>query len=174
MFYTFFNILGGLRILEYMSIKTNAVRILDQQKISYELREYDPDDSDLSALHVAAELGIEAGAIFKTLVLKGNLTGYLVAVVPGDTQLDLKKIAKASGNKSCEMIPVKELLQLTGYIRGGCSPIGMKKLFPTYIEEAAILQDKMSVSGGRRGLQIIINPQDLKGLIAGTFADLIS
>jgi len=157
-----------------MSTKTNAVRILDQLKIAYELREYEVDAEDLSAGHVAEVIGMEPHSLYKTLVLKGSNNGHLVAVIPGNEQLDLKKIAKASGNKNCEMVAVKDILALTGYIRGGCSPIGMKKLFPTYLEEAAQLEEKISISAGKRGLQIILQPQDLATVVQASFVDLIS
>lgn len=156
-----------------MSQKTNAVRLLDQMKIDYQLREYEVDEDDLSAEHVADSLGISAEKLYKTLILKGQKDPFLVAVIPGNTQLDLKKIAKISGNKSCEMLPLKDLLAVTGYIRGGCSPIGMKKLFPTYIEEMATLETEIIISAGKRGLQIIINPEELKNLVQGQFADII-
>ncbi|MGJ1432995.1 Cys-tRNA(Pro) deacylase [Sphingobacterium spiritivorum] len=156
-----------------MSNKTNAVRMLDQLKVNYEVREYDVDEDDLSAGHVAESLGLDPKTLYKTLVLKGNAGGYLVAVIPGDTQLDLKKIAKASGNKNCEMIPVKDIQTLTGYIRGGCSPIGMKKAFPTYIEQSVQIQTAISISAGKRGLQIILSPQDLVKVTNARYAELI-
>ena len=131
--------------------KTNAARLLDKAKIAYELIPYEVDENDLSAVHVAASLGENIEQVFKTLVLHGDKSGYFVCVIPGEHEVDLKLAAKASGNKKCELIPVKELLPLTGYIRGGCSPIGMKKHFPTYIH----------VSAGVRGLQIKIAPEDL-------------
>lgn len=156
-----------------MSNKTNAVRMLDQLKVNYEVREYDVDEDDLSAGHVAESLDLDPKTLYKTLVLKGNAGGYLVAVIPGDTQLDLKKIAKASGNKNCEMIPVKDIQTLTGYIRGGCSPIGMKKAFPTYIEQSVQIQTAISISAGKRGLQIILSPQDLVKVTNARYAELI-
>ena len=115
--------------------KTNAARLLDKAKIAYELIPYEVDENDLSAIHVAASLGENIEQVFKTLVLHGDKSGYFVCVIPGEHEVDLKLAAKASGNKKCDLIPVKELLPLTGYIRGGCSPIGMKKHFPTYIHE---------------------------------------
>ncbi|CAM3726250.1 Cys-tRNA(Pro) deacylase [Sphingobacterium prati] len=157
-----------------MSHKTNAVRLLDTAKVNYELREYEVDDHDVSAEHVALSLGLLPETLYKTLVLKGNIDPYIVAVIPGNAQLDLKKIAKASGNKNCEMLPMKDLLAVTGYIRGGCSPIGMKKLFPTFIEEAAQLETEISVSAGKRGLQIILNPNDLATMTKAIWSDLIS
>lgn len=157
-----------------MSQKTNAARILDQLNIPYELREYPVDENDLSAQHVAEAIGEDPEKLYKTLVLKGNKDAYLVAVIPGNAQLDLKKMAKASGNKNCEMLPMKELLSVTGYIRGGCSPIGMKKHFPTFIEELATLQEKVIISAGKRGLQIILKPEDLIQTAEASVADLIS
>ena len=144
-----------------MSIKTNAARLLDAAGIQYELIEYSYTDEDLSAQHVAAELGEDIDMVFKTLVLRGDRNGLFVCVIPGDFEVDLKLAAHISGNKSCEMIHVKELLPLTGYIRGGCSPIGMKKPFPTFVHESALLYDYIYVSAGQRGLQLKINPQTL-------------
>ena len=144
-----------------MSIKTNAARLLDSAGIQYELIEYSYTEEDLSAQHVAAELGEDIDMVFKTLVLRGDRNGLFVCVIPGDFEVDLKLAAHISGNKSCEMIHVKELLPLTGYIRGGCSPIGMKKPFPTFVHESALLYDYIYVSAGQRGLQLKINPQTL-------------
>ena len=142
-------------------IKTNAARLLDAAGITYELIPYSFTEDDLSAQHVAAELGENIDQVFKTLVLRGDKTGLFVCVIPGDFEVDLKLAAKISGNKSCEMIHVKELLPNTGYIRGGCSPIGMKKPLPTYIHESAELYDYIYISAGVRGMQIKIAPQDL-------------
>lgn len=141
--------------------KTNAARLLDAAKIEYELIPYSYTEEDLSAQHVAAELGEDIETVFKTLVLRGDRNGYFVCVIPGDLEVDLKVAAKISGNKSCEMVHVRELLPLTGYIRGGCSPIGMKKAFPTFIHESALLYDHIYISAGVRGLQLKIAPQDL-------------
>lgn len=157
-----------------MSHKTNAVRLLDTAKVNYDLREYEVDDENVSAEHVALSLGLSPETLYKTLVLKGNKDPYIVAIIPGNAHLDLKKIAKASGNKNCEMLPMKDLLAVTGYIRGGCSPIGMKKLFPTFIEEAAQLEQEISVSAGKRGLQMVLNPIDLATMTQATWSDLIS
>ncbi len=157
-----------------MSHKTNAVRLLDTAKVNYDLREYEVDDENVSAEHVALSLGLLPETLYKTLVLKGNKDPFIVAVIPGNAHLDLKKIARASGNKNCEMLPMKDLLAVTGYIRGGCSPIGMKKLFPTFIEEAAQLEQEISVSAGKRGLQMILNPIDLATMTQATWSDLIS
>lgn len=141
--------------------KTNAARLLDKAKVDYELIPYEVDESDLSAVHVAAQLDEPIEQLFKTLVLKGDKSGYFVCVIPGAEELDLKLAAKASGNKSCAMIPMKDLLPVTGYIRGACSPIGMKKAFPTYIHTSCTDFDYIYVSAGVRGLQIKIAPTDL-------------
>ncbi|WP_321423799.1 Cys-tRNA(Pro) deacylase [uncultured Bacteroides sp.] len=141
--------------------KTNAARMLDKAKIAYELIPYEVDESDLSAVHVADQLGENVDQVFKTLVLHGDKTGHFVCVIPGDKELNLKLAAKVSGNKSCDMILMKELLPTTGYIRGACSPIGMKKHFPTYIHNTCLDFQLIYVSAGQRGLQIKINPNDL-------------
>ncbi|WP_321517334.1 Cys-tRNA(Pro) deacylase [uncultured Bacteroides sp.] len=141
--------------------KTNAARLLDKAKIAYELIPYEVDESDLSAVHVAAELGENINQVFKTLVLLGDKTGHFVCVVPGDKEVNLKLAAKVSGNKSCDMIPMKELLPTTGYIRGACSPIAMKKHFPTYIHDTCLQYAYIYVSAGQRGLQIKIDPKDI-------------
>ena len=146
--------------------KTNVARLLDAAGISYELVPYSFTEDDLSAQHVAAELGEDIDQVFKTLVLRGDRTGYFVCVIPGDFEVDLKLAARISGNKSCEMLHVRELLPVTGYIRGGCSPIGMKKPFPTFIHESALLYDHIYVSAGIRGLQLRISPQDLINYIS--------
>ncbi len=152
--------------------KTNVARLLDKAKIRYQLVAYEVDENDLSAVHVAAQLGENIEQVFKTLVLHGDKNGYFVCVVPGACEVDLKKAAKISGNKSCEMIHVKELLLLTGYIRGGCSPIGMKKHFPTYLHQTAEQFDTIYISAGQRGLQIKIAPGDLIKECRATIADL--
>ena len=141
--------------------KTNAARLLDKAKISYELIPYEVDENDLSAVHVAASLGENIDQVFKTLVLHGDKTGYFVCVIPGDKEVNLKLAAKVSGNKSCDMSPMKELLSVTGYIRGACSPVGMKKHFPTYIHETCLEFPYIYVSAGQRGLQIKIDPKEL-------------
>ncbi|RAJ08241.1 Cys-tRNA(Pro)/Cys-tRNA(Cys) deacylase [Chitinophaga skermanii] len=156
-----------------MITKTNAARMLDSLHISYEVRTYEVHEDHLSAVDVAESIGIEPERLFKTLVLKGNIDPYIVAVIPGNAQLDLKKIAKHSGNKNCDMLPMKDLLAVTGYIRGGCSPIGMKKQFPTYIEELATLEATIVVSAGKRGLQIILDPQDLAKAVNARFVDIV-
>lgn len=141
--------------------KTNAARLLDKAKIAYELIPYEVDEADLSAVHVAVSLGEDINCVFKTLVLHGDKSGYFVCVIPGENEIDLKLAAKVSGNKKCDLIPVKELLPLTGYIRGGCSPIGMKKQFPTYIHETCMQHPYIYISAGVRGLQLKLAPQDL-------------
>lgn len=141
--------------------KTNAARLLDAAGISYTLVPYSYDPEDLAAAHVAEQLGEDIAQVFKTLVLRGDRTDMFVCVIPGDMEVDLKVAAKLSGNKSCQMLHVKELLPATGYIRGGCSPIGMKKPLRTFIYESALLYDYIYVSAGVRGLQIKIAPDDL-------------
>ncbi len=141
--------------------KTNAMRILDKAKVSYNVLTYEVDENDLSGEHIAAQLHMDPEMLFKTLVLKGDKKGYLVACIPVAATLDLKALAKVSGNKSVEMVHVKELFGLTGYIRGGCSPIGMKKKFPTYIHESALTQEIIGVSGGLRGVQLLMKPEQL-------------
>ena len=141
--------------------KTNAARLLDAAGISYTLVPYEVDEDHLEASHVAQQLGEDLDRVFKTLVLRGDRNGLFVCVIPGSLEVDLKVAARISGNKSCAMIHVKELLPLTGYIRGGCSPIGMKKPFPTFIHESALLYDTIYVSAGVRGLQICVEPQAL-------------
>lgn len=141
--------------------KTNVARLLDKAKVEYQLIPYTVDENNLAATHVAEELGEDIATVFKTLVLHGDKTGYLVCVVPGDYEVDLKAAAKVSGNKKVEMIPMKDLLAVTGYIRGGCSPIGMKKRFPTYIHSTCMQHDAIYISAGVRGLQVRIAPEDL-------------
>jgi Cys-tRNA(Pro)/Cys-tRNA(Cys) deacylase len=153
--------------------KTNAARILDGLNISYELKTYEVDPDHQNAQEVAEAIGVAPEKIYKTLVLKGQKDPYLVAVIPGNAHLDLKKIARASNNKSCEMLAMKDLQAVTGYIRGGCSPIGMKKIFPTYIEELAILEDSIIISAGKKGFQIVIEPTDLAKSINANFNDLV-
>ena len=154
--------------------KTNAARLLDKAGIAYNLIPYEFDDNDLAAQHVADSLGQDIAQVFKTLVLHGDKTGYIVCVIPGNMEVDLKALAKVSGNKKVEMIPMKDLLQVTGYIRGGCSPIGMKKRFPTYFHSTATGHSKIYVSAGVRGLQIEIAPDDLIGFVQGTVSDVDS
>lgn len=154
--------------------KTNVARLLDQAKISYQLVPYEVDENDLSATHVAEQLGENVEQVFKTLILHGDKSGYFVCVIPGAEEVDLKKAAKVSGNKKCEMIPVKDLLPLTGYIRGGCSPIGMKKHFPTYIHLSAEDFENIYISAGQRGLQVLLAPADLIRETNASLADLVS
>ena len=149
--------------------KTNAARLLDAAGISYTLVPYEVDEEHLEASHVAEQLGEELDRVFKTLVLRGDRTGLFVCVVPGSTEVDLTVAARISGNTNCAMIPLKELLPLTGYIRGGCSPIGMKKTYPTFIHESALLYDTIYVSAGVRGLQICIAPQPLIEFVGAGF-----
>ena len=153
--------------------KTNVARLLDKAKIPYELVPYTVDENNLAADHVAEELGEDINQVFKTLILHGDRSGYFVCVVPGNTEVDLKKAAKAAGAKKAEMIPMKELLPLTGYIRGGCSPIGMKKPFPTFFHTSALDFDVIYVSAGVRGLQLKIDPQDLISYVRANVTDLI-
>lgn len=152
--------------------KTNAARLLDKAGISYELIPYEFDENDLAAQHVAESLGQPIERVFKTLVLHGDRNGYLVCVVPGNAEVDLKALAKVSGNKKVEMIAMKDLLGVTGYIRGGCSPIGMKKHFPTYFHSTAIDYKTIYVSAGVRGLQIEIAPDVLISFVGGMTADV--
>lgn len=153
--------------------KTNVARLLDKAKVSYELIPYEVDESDLSAVHVAASLGENVEQVFKTIVLHGEKSGYFVCVVPGDQEIDLKRAAKVSGNKKCELLPMKELLPVTGYIRGGCSPIGMKKHFPTYIHHTAEQYPYIYISAGQRGLQIKLDPADLLREARAEYAELV-
>ncbi|MBR5132625.1 MAG: Cys-tRNA(Pro) deacylase [Alistipes sp.] len=154
--------------------KTNAARLLDKAKIAYDLVPYTVDDDNLAATHVAEELGEDIATVFKTLVLRGDRTGLFVCVIPGDKEVDLKAAAKVSGNKKCEMIPMKELLPSTGYIRGGCSPIGMKKPLPTYFHSSATDHPRIYISAGVRGLQIAIAPTDLIAYVGAAVADIIA
>ena len=153
--------------------KTNVARLLDKAKVAYELIPYEVDENDLAAQHVADNLHEDIRQVFKTIVLHGDKSGFLVCVVPGDTEVDLKKAARVSGNKKVEPLPLKELLPTTGYIRGGCSPIGMKKHFPTYFHRTATDFPHIYVSAGQRGLQIRIAPQDLIRESRGEVADLV-
>jgi Cys-tRNA(Pro)/Cys-tRNA(Cys) deacylase len=141
--------------------KTNALRLLDQHKINYDIQEYNYEESDLSGLHVIKELNQEAKYVYKTLVLNGDKSGYIVCLVPVDKEIDLKKLAKASSNKNVEMVHVSNLEKITGYIRGGCSPIGMKKVFPTYAYNGLDKIDKVFISAGCRGMQVHLATKDL-------------
>lgn len=153
--------------------KTNAARLLDKAGIQYELIPYEVDENDLAAQHVADSLGEDINRVFKTLVLWGEKSGNFVCVVPGNCEVDLKKAAKAAGAKKADLIPMKELLPLTGYIRGGCSPVGMKKHFPTFFHSTAADFDHIYVSAGQRGLQLKICPTDLIGFVRGQLADIV-
>lgn len=152
--------------------KTNAARLLDRAKIAYRLIPYEVDESDLAATHVAEQLGEDIACVFKTLVLKGDRTGHFVCVIPGDREVDLKAAARHSGNKKCDLIPMKELLPTTGYIRGGCSPIGLKKPFPIFIHTSATDFEQIYISAGVRGLQIQIAPSDLIDFVKATLCEL--
>jgi len=152
--------------------KTNAARLLDAKGISYDLTEYEVDENDLSAATLAKKIGQDVEQIFKTLVLRGDKTGVFVCVIPGNAEVDLKKAAKVSGNKSCAMVQQKELLGLTGYIRGGCSPLGMKKPYPIFIHETCQLFDQIYISAGQRGLQLKLNPEDLITMVDAEVCDV--
>ena len=152
--------------------KTNAARLLDKAGISYRLIPYEFDENDLAAQHVADSLGQDIARVFKTLVLHGDRTGHIVCVVPGNTEVDLKALAKVSGNKKVEMIAMKDLLSVTGYIRGGCSPIGMKKKVPTYIDESCLGYEKITVSSGTRGAQLLLAVKDLLPFVDARTASL--
>lgn len=154
--------------------KTNAARLLDRAGISYELVPYPVDENNLAATHIADTLGEDIAAVYKTLVLTGDKTGHIVCVVQGDREVDLKKAARASGNKKVEMIPMKELLPTTGYIRGGCTALGMKKKFPVYIAREALDLPFIYVSAGQRGLQIKVAPADWIRITEATAADIQS
>lgn len=152
--------------------KTNAARLLDRAGIAYGLVPYRVDEEHLAATHVAEQLGEEIQCVFKTLVLRGDRTGHFVCVVPGNHEVDLKAAAKVSGNKKADLIPMKELLLTTGYVRGGCSPIGMKKAFPTFIHTSAADHPFIYISAGVRGLQLRIAPADLIRFVGATAADI--
>lgn len=154
--------------------KTNAARLLDRAKIKYEFVPYVVDENDLAATHIADQLNEDIKQVFKTLVLKGDKSGYFVCVVPGDAEVDLKKAAKVSGNKKVDLIPMKELLPTTGYIRGGCSPIGMKKAFPTFFHSTCLDFDYIYVSAGVRGLQLKVSPAELVKYVRGTTENIIA
>lgn len=155
-------------------IKTNAMRMLDEACMEYELLTYEADESDLSAVHAARTLGLDPAEVFKTLVVRGDRTGFVVACIPAAASLDLKALARESGNKSAAMIHVKELPEITGYIRGGCSPIGMKKRFPVFVDSSAAGKDRIAVSAGRRGAQLLLSPSVLLAATGGKFACLVS
>lgn len=152
--------------------KTNAARLLDRAKIVYELVPYMVDEDNLAATHVAEELGEDIATVFKTLVLRGDRNGLFVCVIPGDHEVDLKAAARISANKKADLIPMKELLSTTGYIRGGCSPIGMKRPLPTFFHATCLEHERIYISAGVRGLQIGINPRDLIEFCKATVAEL--
>lgn len=154
------------------TVKTNVARILDKENVAYEIKSYDFDPEDLNATHAAESFGLEYGRVFKTLVLRGDKSGLFVCVIPSDKTVDLKKAAKASGNKSAEMLHVKDLLENTGYIRGGCSPIGMKKHYPTYIDSTATEWESITVSAGQRGVMVLVSPADIIRVARMTTADI--
>lgn len=152
--------------------KTNAARILDRLGIQYDLVTYEVDEEDLSAIHVAEITGMDISMIFKTLVSRGDRSGIIFAVIPGGLEVDLKLLASASGNKRVELVPLKEVLPLTGYIRGGCSPLGAKKNYPVYLDSRAMNLEKISISAGKRGEQIILKPSDLIQATQATVAEI--
>ncbi|WP_283171200.1 Cys-tRNA(Pro) deacylase [Curtanaerobium respiraculi] len=154
--------------------KTNAMRELESADVPYRSAAYEVDERDLSGMHVALQLGQDPNMLFKTLVLSGERTGYLVCCIPTNADLDLKKAARAAGDKKVEMLPLRKLTAVTGYVRGGCSPLAMKKRFPTFIDETAILYDEIYVSAGERGEQIIVNGEALAELIGAQLVDLIA
>lgn len=157
-----------------MNTKTNVVRLVQQAKIPCREAFYEFDEKDLSGIHAAQALNMPAEQVFKTLVARGERTGINVFCIPVCCELDLKKAAKAAGDKNMELVAVKELLPLTGYIRGGCSPVGMKKKYPTYLDETCILWEEIAVSAGERGHQMILNPEALAQLVSAELVDIIA
>jgi Cys-tRNA(Pro)/Cys-tRNA(Cys) deacylase len=153
--------------------KTNAIRLLEKAEIPFRLAEYDYDENDLNGNHAAKAIGFPGEQVYKTLVAKGERTGIHVFCIPVCCELDLKKAAKAAGDKNIQLVPVKDLLGLTGYIRGGCSPVGMKKKYPTHFEESCILFDEIAVSAGERGHQMILSPALLSEYLEASINDLI-
>ena len=153
--------------------KTNAMRMLDSAKIPYEVRTYEFEETDLAGIHAADAVGMPYETVFKTLVARGDKTGFVVFCIPVAEELDLKKAARASKNKSVELLHVKDLLPTTGYIRGGCSPVGMKKEFPPFIDETAQLFDRISISGGKIGAKLVLDPVELANFCHATFLDLV-
>ena len=156
-----------------MSVKTNAIRIVEAAHLSVREIFYSYSEDDLGGMHAAESAGLPYEQVFKTLVTRGTRTGIHVFCIPVCYELDLKKAAKAAGDKAIEMIPMRELLSLTGYIRGGCSPVGMKKKYPTYLDETAILWDEIPVSAGERGHQMLLSPADLAAITNAEFVDII-
>ncbi len=153
--------------------KTNVMRLLDAAGIDYTPLTYEVDEQDLSGVHAAALLGRPPEQLFKTLVLKGERVGYFVCCIPCSEELDLKKAAKAAGDKKAELLPMKQLLGITGYVRGGCSPIGMKKKFPTFIDETCVLHERIAVSAGMRGAMILLSPEALTAYVEATPCELV-
>lgn len=154
-------------------IKTNAIRLLDKSKIEYMCRTYDVEDGKIDGMSVTAKLGLDPDHVFKTLMVQGTSKTCYVCVIPVNKELDFKKVSKIAGEKKIEMLPVNDLLKTTGYIRGGCSPIGMKKLFKTYIHESAASLSQITVSAGKIGVQIILNPEQLCTLVQGSYIDIV-
>ena len=152
--------------------KTNAARILDAAGLSYELRDYAVNEEHMAAPEVAEAIGMPPEQVFKTLVARGDRSGILLAVIPANTELDLKALAAASGNKKIDLVPVKEVLALTGYVRGGVSPVGTKKVFTVYLDETAMLWDRIAVSAGARGRQMVLGPADLARVSGATLCDI--
>ena len=155
-----------------MKNKTNAMRMLENAHIEYTPLEYEVDENDLSGMHIAHQLNMDPDMMFKTIVARGEKRGILVFCIPVSCEIDLKKAANAAGDKRVELLPVKELLGITGYIRGGCSPIGMKKKFPTYIDETCTLYDKITVSAGVRGCQLLLDQNKLCEFVEAGICDL--
>ena len=155
-------------------MKTNAIRLVEQAKIQYDLKYYEVDESDLSGETVAAKIGLPVEQVFKTLITLGDSTGYLFALIPTGTSLDMKAFAKAAGNRKVELVALRDVLTVTGYLRGGVSPIGAKKNFPVFIDETIILWEKISVSAGQRGIQMLMHPDDLIRITNATLCDLIA
>lgn len=152
--------------------KTNAMRMLDGAKIPYEVRTYEFEETDLAGIHAADAVGMPYETVFKTLVARGDKTGFVVFCIPVAEELDLKKAARASKNKSVELLHVKDLLPTTGYIRGGCSPVGMKKKYPTFLDETCELCDRIAVSAGQRGVQMLLRPADLARYVEAKICDI--
>lgn len=152
--------------------KTNAMRILDKEKITYKMMTYTTDDGKIDGVSVAEKIGREEGVVYKTLISQGSSKAYYVFIIPVDAELDLKKAAKAAEEKKIEMIPVKDIIKVSGYVRGGCSPIGMKKLFPTFIDAKVRTLDTIIVSGGNIGVQIELEPESLERVVKARYVDL--
>ena len=156
-----------------VKVKTNALRVLDKSSIPYQLQTYSVDESDLSGMKVVEKLNVDLKKVYKTLVLQSNDKQYLVCCLPVNCEVDLKKLAKLSNHKKVEMIAMRDLQAITGYIRGGCSPVAMKKQFPTYFQEDILLLDEVYLSAGKRGVQMIVKPQDIISLVNGQVGDFI-